>query len=249
MKTPEPLPESIRSICLETLNLDLDSCDEESVSLTPAQLKQALITAYEAKPQREFTHPSLDPKYDASLLFWRLMESLPDHVYFKDLDSKFICVNRAHAKFHGFESAENAVGKSDFDIFQERFAKVKYEAEQEIIRTGEGWSFREERDRQSDGSEKWVLSTKLPLKDASGKIVGTFGLSRDITENKRVELELERQRHLLQTIVRILPCRVFVRDAEQRFLLVNEEYQRGIGIDDPEAVIGKTITEIKPGEK
>ena len=249
MNTPDPLPDNLRAICIKAFNIDPESCEEDQISISPGQLKEVLKSAYEAKPNLEITHPPLDPLFDPSLLFWRLMESLPDHVYFKDLESKFICVNRAHAQFHGFESPEAAIGKSDFDLFQERFAKAKFEAEQEIIRSGKGWSFREERDRQNDGSEKWVLSTKLPLLDAAGEIVGTFGLSRDITESKRVEIELEHQRHLLQTIVRILPCRVFVRDNEQRFLMVNEEYQRGIGVDDPEEVIGKTISELIPGER
>lgn len=228
--------------------MDLQQSEDEAISLSPGQLKAALSAAYVAGKTSDM-HSPLEPGYHSSHLFWRLMESLPDHVYFKDLESKFICVNRAHALFNGFANAEEVIGKSDFDIFQERFAKVKYESEQEIIRSGEGWSFREERDRQSDGSEKWVLTTKLPLKDATGEIVGTFGLSRDITESKKVEIELEHQRHLLQTIVRILPCRVFVRDTEQRFVLVNEEYRKGIGVETDQVLIGKTISEIKPGER
>lgn len=249
MKKPDSLPDNLRAICLQTLNIDLDAAGEKEITISPQQLKEVLTATYEAREHREITHPSLHPEFEPSMLFWRLMESLPDHVYFKDLESKFICVNRAHAEFHGFGSPEEAIGKSDFDIFQERFAKLKFEAEQKIIQSGKGWSFREERDRQNDGSEKWVLSTKLPLLDVDGKIVGTFGLSRDITESKRVEIELEHQRHLLQTIIRILPCRVFVRDREQRFLLVNEEYQNGIGIGNPDEMVGKKISEIRPGER
>ncbi|MCZ6672361.1 MAG: SpoIIE family protein phosphatase [Verrucomicrobia bacterium] len=250
MKTPNPLPAKLKSIGLETLNCDLETESEELLSLTSEAVRKALNAAYKAGGENKTDYPiSLDSDIDSSQLFWRLMESLPDHVYFKDLESRFICVNQAHARFHGFKNPDDAVGRSDYDIFQERFARVKYEAEQEIIRTGEGWSFREERDLQSDGSEKWVLTTKLPLKDVSGEIVGTFGLSRDITENKYVELELDRQRHLLQTIIRILPCRVFVRDKEQRFLLINEEYRKGIGAEESEEVFGKRLIEVRPGKR
>lgn len=244
----DPLPEDLKSICLDFLNVDLDSEDNEPVSLSPEQLREALSRAYQAGRNRNISQ-KLDPKYDSSHLFWTLMQSLPDHVYFKDLDSRFMCINKAMAKFFNLAHPDDAIGKSDFDMFQERFARVKYEAEQEIIRIGKGWSFREERDLQSDGSEKWVVTTKLPLRDTNGQIVGTFGLSRDITERKRVELELDRHRHLLQTIVRILPCRVFVRDKEQRFLLINEEYRRGIGAASAEEVIGKKITEVCPGDR
>jgi sigma-B regulation protein RsbU (phosphoserine phosphatase) len=247
MSNPDPLPDELKSIAQEKLNVDLDNGGDDQITVSQDQLKTALKAAYEAgKNDNQLS--KLGSKYDSSQLFWRLMESLPDHVYFKDLKSRFICINRAHARFHGYKNPNEAIGKSDFDVFQKPFAQAKFDAEQEIIRTGVGWSFREERDRQSDGSEKWVLTTKLPLKDDSGRIIGTFGLSRDITDSKKVELELNRQRHLLQTIVRILPCRVFVRDKQQRFLLINEEYRIGIGADSVEEVLGKTISEIRPGE-
>lgn len=250
MKTPDPFTDVLKTIGLKTLNIDLFSEKTAPVLLSPEQIRSALKAAYQSgEAAKAPLPPGQEISFDPSQLFWRLMESLPDHVFFKDLESRFICINRALANFFGFRDPREAIGKTDFDVFQEKFARVKYEAEQEIIRTGEGWSFREERDLQSDGSEKWVLTTKLPLKDSTGTIIGTFGLSRDITENKYVELELDRQRHLLQTIIRILPCRVFVRDREQRFMLVNEEYRNGIGAKNDDEVIGKRISEVRPGER
>ncbi len=248
MKKPETLPAELREITLSTLSLDLEAPDSETISLTSDQLKGLLIRAYDAGVRDRHSFP-VNPKFDPNQLFWRLMESLPDHVFFKDLESRFICINHALAKFFGFNHPDEAIGKTDFDVFQEKFARVKYEAEQEIIRTGEGWSFREEHDLRSDGIEKWVVTTKLPLKDENGVIVGTFGLARDITESRYIELELDRQRYLLQTIIRILPCRVFVRDREQRFLMVNEEYCKSLGVDSSEELIGKSITEARPGER
>jgi phosphoserine phosphatase RsbU/P len=248
MNTSDFLPDSLKNHVQDTLNLDMDEDNNKIITLSCSQLKEVLRSAFESGASD--IHPQgLKKDYDSSHLFWRLMESLPDHVYFKDLESRFICINRSLAGFFKLNHPDDAVGKSDYDMFQEKYAKAKFEAEQEIIRTGLGWSFREERDLQSDGSEKWVVTTKLPLKDTSGRIVGTFGLSRDITESKKVELELDHQRHLLQTIVRILPCRVFVRDNKQRFLLINEEYRIGIGAKDVEEVLGKTITEVKPGKR
>ena len=243
------LPSELKAIGLATLNVDLEEATGP-VSLKSEQLKNALKAAYEAGANNETPKTMMqDQGFDSSQLFWRLMESLPDHVYFKDLQSRFVCINRALAEFFGLNNPDDAVGMSDFDMFQERFAQVKFDGEQEIINSGEGWSFHEERDLQSDGSEKWVITTKLPLKDVSGAIIGTFGLSRDITESKYVELELDRQRVLLQTIVQILPCRVFVRDRDQRFLMVNEEYRKGLGIQEKESLIGKTVSEVRPGPK
>jgi sigma-B regulation protein RsbU (phosphoserine phosphatase) len=186
---------------------------------------------------------------ESSLLFWQLMESLPDHVFFKDRESRFICINHSLAHFFGLEHPDDAIGRSDFDFFQEEYAKAKFDTEQEIIRSDEGWYFREERDLQSDGSEKWVLTTKLPLHDLNGDVCGTFGVSSDISQRKKAELELDQQRHLLETIVEILPCRIFVRDSDDRFVMINEEYRRAFDLETKEEVIGKKLTEIRDNEQ
>ena len=249
MKTNKLLPGELKAIGLATLNVDLDE-ETGPITLSRSDLKAALKSAFAAGANYQIPKTMVqDPEFDSSELFWRLMESLPDHVYFKDLNSRFVCINRALAQFFGLQSPEEAVGRTDFDMFQDQYAQAKFDAEQQIIKTGQGWSFREERDIQSDGSEKWVVTTKLPLKNASGAIIGTFGLSRDITESKYVELQLERQRMLMQTIVRILPCRVFVRDLEHRYMMVNEEYRSGIGVVNDSELIGKTMSEIRPGPR
>jgi len=223
----------LREIGLETLNVDIESEAASLEGMTMERLQGALREAFKAghaMRQKE--------SIEANLLFWQLMESLPDHVYFKDLRSRFTCINHSLARFFGLSNPDEAIGKSDFDFFQNEFAATKFDAEQAIIRSGRGWHFREERDIQNDGSEKWVLTTKLPLRDLNGDICGTFGISRDITKRKIAEIELDRQRQLLETIIQILPCRIFARDTEGRFLLTNEEYRNTFHIDDRENVIG-----------
>jgi len=179
----------------------------------------------------------------------QLMDLLPDHVYFKDLESRFTSVNPAHALHLGLNNPEEAIGKTDFDFFREEYARAKYESEQEIIRTGKGFSFREEHHFQQSGKEQWALSTKLPLYDEHGNISGIFGLSRNITDKKLAEIELERQKGLLETIVEILPGRVFVRDLQGRYVLVNEEYRKWIEVDSEEPVEGKKINAYLNREK
>ncbi len=230
----------LREIGLETLNVDIESEAASLEGMTMERLQGALREAFKAghaMRQKE--------SIEANLLFWQLMESLPDHVYFKDLRSRFTCINHSLARFFGLSHPDEAIGKSDFDFFQNEFAATKFDAEQAIIRSGRGWHFREERDIQNDGSEKWVLTTKLPLRDLNGDICGTFGISRDITKRKIAEIELDRQRQLLETIIQILPCRIFARDTEGRFLLTNEEYRNTFHIDDRENVIGKRLTDLR----
>ncbi len=181
--------------------------------------------------------------------FRNLMQMLPDYVYFKDLQSRFVVINPAHARHLGLTSPEEAIGKTDFEFFREDFARAKYESEQEIIQTGVGFLFREEHQISTSGKEQWTLSTKLPLYDADGEICGIFGLSRDITDKKRAELELEHQKSLLETIVEILPCRVFVRDRDGRYLLINQEYRKWIEVDPGTEVVGKRIEDFLEDEK
>ena len=84
------------------------------------------------------------------------------------------------------------MGKSDFDFFTEEHARPAYEAEQEIIRTGQPLLNLEEKETWPDRPDTWVATTKLPLRDHTGAIIGTFGVSRDITDRKQAEEALTR---------------------------------------------------------
>jgi PAS domain S-box-containing protein len=117
-----------------------------------------------------------------------LMNNLTDHVYFKDLESKFIRNNRAHTLSFGLDDPEQMVGKSDFDFFEEKAARQAFEDEQVIIKTGQP-IMKEEKLTRKDRSDAWFSAIKMPLRDSLGNIIGTFGISRDITERKRIELE------------------------------------------------------------
>jgi phosphoserine phosphatase RsbU/P len=119
-----------------------------------------------------------------------LMDTLPDHIYFKDRESRFIAVNRATAELFGFADPAHVLGKTDADIFAREHAQAALRDEQEIVRTGQPLVNMEEKETWPDGHETWVSTSKLPLRDPNGHIIGTFGLSRDITEKKRAEEKL-----------------------------------------------------------
>ena len=117
-----------------------------------------------------------------------LMNNLSDHVYFKDLNSKFIRTNKSHAISFGLTDPKHVIGKSDFDFFTEQAANQAFEDEQAIIKTGQS-ILKEEKLTRKDSSDVWFSAMKMPLRDNDGKIIGTFGISRDITGRKRSELE------------------------------------------------------------
>ncbi len=127
-----------------------------------------------------------------SYLFDALLENTPDHIYFKDLDSRFIAISRSLSRWMGLKDPAEAIGRTDFDIFTQEHAQQAYDDEQRIIRTGEPLLNIEEKETWPDGRVTWVSTSKMPLRDEKGEIVGTFGISRDITERKRIEEERAR---------------------------------------------------------
>lgn len=132
------------------------------------------------------------------VLMENLLEHTSDHVYFKDLRSCFIYMSREQAARFGLEDPVEAVGKTDFDFFSEEHASQAFVDEQEIIRTGQPLVSREERETWPDGRITWVSTSKWPLRDEQGRIVGTFGISRDITMRKRAEEALQNAKDELE---------------------------------------------------
>jgi len=119
-------------------------------------------------------------------LLHTLMDNLPDRIYFKDRQSHFLRNNRAHLRRFGLHDAAQMAGKSDFDFFAREHAQQAYEDEQQVMRTGQPFT-KEQKETWPDGHVTWALTTKLPLRDERGEIIGTFGISRDITERKLAE--------------------------------------------------------------
>jgi two-component system, sensor histidine kinase and response regulator len=127
-------------------------------------------------------------------LLRKLLDTIPDRIYFKDRDSRFLKVSRALAEQFGMGDPEAVVGKTDFDFFAEEHARPAYEDEQRIVLTGAPMIGKTEKETWADGRISWALTTKMPLRDPEGRIIGTFGISRDITRLKQAETELSEAR-------------------------------------------------------
>lgn len=126
-----------------------------------------------------------------------LMDNLPSTIYFKDRFSRFTRINRELARRFCLGDPDQAVGKSDSDFFDPEHAAQALGDEERIIRTGEPLIDKEEREAWPDGRVTWVASTKMPLRQASGEIIGTFGVSHDITDRKRTEKALAEESRLV----------------------------------------------------
>jgi PAS domain S-box-containing protein len=175
------------------------------------------------------------------LLLRMLMDSIPDTIYFKDMQSRFTRINRAQAGVLGVKSPDQAIGKTDSDFFAAEHAQAALADERRILESGHGLISKTERIRLADGQSRWVTATKVPLRDAQGTVVGLVGISRDVTEGVNAE-------HLLRNLIDNLPDLVYVKDTQGRYVIDNVTHRGFLGLRTPEDVVGKTAFDFYPRE-
>jgi len=161
---------------------------------------------------------------DAFLLA-ALMDNLPDNIYFKDRMSRFVRINRSMATYLGLESPDDAIGQTDFDFFEHYHAEATFRDEQELMKNGVPLIGKDERETYAGGGVRWVSSTKLPLRDRNGNVVGTFGISRDITARKNAENQLYEQ--AFYDPLTHLPNRALLMDRLKQLLKIGRRRSDG----------------------
>ncbi len=136
-------------------------------------------------------------------LFDVLMEIIPGRIYFKNRKSEFVKISNSLAKLHGMGNPDDVIGKTDFDFFTKEHAQKAFNDEQKMIKTGVALKGIEEKETWKNGKITWSSTSKIPIIDKNGQIIGVFGISRDITERKRAEQALkeseEKARIILNT--------------------------------------------------
>jgi len=157
-------------------------------------------------------------------LFDTLMENLPEHIYYKDRQGRFTRTNRGMAQLFGLRDPADLIGKSDFDFFAPEHAEQAYADEQQLIEEKLPIWSKEEKETWPDGRETWVLTTKLPLRDPGGHIVGTFGISRDITRRKQIERALEESVSLVRATLEATADGILVVDRKGRVVSYNQRF-------------------------
>lgn len=184
-----------------------------------------------------------------SSLLRTLMDTSADRIYFKDLASRIVRNNAAHARSLGAPSPEACTGRTDFDFFSRDHAEEAFADEQRIIRTGDPMIAKVERTTLRDGRRGWASTTKMPWRDETGRIIGTFGVTRDITEAHEAERRLNDERILLRTILDHLPSRLYVKDVNSRYVLNNRAHLELLGAPSQEEAAGRTTADFFPGPR
>lgn len=111
----------------------------------------------------------------------QLLYSIPDYIYFKDVNGKFLKISRSLAALFHFDDPKDMIGKTDFDVHSEELAREVYQDEQNLMRTGENIIGKTERQTLPDGSTAWVSTSRVVLQDAKGEAIGTMGITRKLS--------------------------------------------------------------------
>jgi PAS domain S-box-containing protein len=174
-------------------------------------------------------------------LFHSLLTNLPDRIYFKDEQSRFIRISRTVAEQFRIRHPREAIGKTDFDFFAPEHAEAALTDERHIMESGQPMLNKIEKETLPDGSITWALTSKLPLRDRRGRTIGSFGISRDITKIKEMEDALEAERNLLRNLIDNLPDYIYVKDTGGRYVLSNPAFRRYLDVTSEADVKGKTV--------
>ena len=185
---------------------------------------------------------------DDKIFLKAIKQFTKDLIYFKDTKSRFKYLNDNMVEYFKKRNITDVLGKTDKDIFSEEHAQQAFNDEQRIIKTGEGIINYEEKETWENGTITWVSSSKIPVRDQDEEIIGILGISRDITNRKIIENELEEERFLLNSLMKYSTDNIYFKDRKSRILKVNENMKKYYESRNIKNIIGKTDIEIFKSE-
>jgi PAS domain S-box-containing protein len=177
-----------------------------------------------------------------------VIDNLPDAIYAKDSAVRKTVANPADLKNMGCKTEAEALDKTDFEFYPKDIAAKLYEDDQAVLWKGLSVINREEKVVRPNGEVRWLLTTKIPWRNAVGKVVGLVGIGHDITKQKETEIKLMEERNLLRTVIENLPDAIYAKDGGARKIMANPADLKNLGYKTEAGVLGKTDFDFFPKE-
>ena len=179
-------------------------------------------------------------------LLQTVIDAVPDAIFAVDEDGRFLAANATGVRRTGAPSADDVLGKTALDVLPPDVARTLHDGRLPVLATGEPILDMEHPLVGAGGEGRVGSTSRVPLRDAGGAVVGVVGITRDVTEQKRAEAEVGAQRRLLQATVDALPLSVLVMDTELRAVLANVHAGRMSSGGTSEGVLGKRPSDALP---
>jgi PAS domain S-box-containing protein len=208
-----------------------------------AEMRQRIAELEASETERKRAEEALTEERN---LLRTLIDNLPDYIYVKDTESRFVLGNIAAVREVGATTPDEMLGKTDFDFFPEELAAQYYADEQALFRSGQPLVNRGEPVIDHAGNRLWVLTTKVPLRDSRGQIVGLVGMNRDITERKQVEEALQKSEERFRRLSEASFEGILIHE-EGKVIDANQAFATMLGYDLSE-VIGRNALDFATPE-
>jgi PAS domain S-box-containing protein len=205
-----------------------------------------------AEPPATPSAPDSDPRsVEAELFASRemlrlVLDTIPQRVFWKDTNLVYLGCNLPLARDCGYDDPKDLIGKTDYETSSAATADLYRADDRHVVETGTPKLRYEEPQTKPDGSQAWLMTSKVPLRDLSGHIIGVLGTYEDITELKRTQLALRKSESFLNNVIDNIPLVIFVKDAKDlRFVRFNKAGEDLLGFSRDE-LLGKTDSDVFP---
>jgi diguanylate cyclase (GGDEF)-like protein/PAS domain S-box-containing protein len=168
----------------------------------------------------------------------------PDFYYVKNMRGQFVAVNQTVAAHNGYDHPVQMTGRTDFDIADAARAQILFGQEQRMLKSGEGIADFEEQLPDIKGNLRWFSTSKTPVRDVDGNVIGLVGVTRDITAHKQVEQALLEAKNQLSYALSEMSDGLAMFDAEGALVFCNEQYREFFPLTGDLRVPGTRLRDI-----
>ncbi len=176
-----------------------------------------------------------------------LIDQAPDYLFLKDLDGRFVVANKVFAETLGM-APDDLIGKTDYDLISAEMAEQYAADDRAVMKSGTPTRDIETRVVDASGNRRYSSTSKAPLRDKDGRIIGLVGVSRDVTPQRLAREELRAERNRFRAMIDQVPDYLFVKDMEGRFVVANRAVAADLG-REPDELIGKSDHDLHPSER